>query len=419
MVDVCTQTMWYEESSEDEDEDEEVAFTALSYDEYIDVECDILEFIDMYVDHNILEMSKSNFHATLVDEVTAVFAEAEETEAWITVLAETYFDMAAVPPRRSHSTTPVPTVVLHKQKLKQKLVALQAAPQPAQRTPAWYAFRHNVITASNLGKIFASEAQRNSLIYEKCKPSIASNSTSWVNTESAMHWGQKYEPVAVMLYERKYNTRVGEFGCIQHPTCPCIAASPDGINVDEASPRYGRMLEIKNIVNREIDGVPSDLYWIQMQIQMETCDLETCDFLETRFREYSDAEAFWQDDEEDRGIMLLFTQRVEQQGHIHYEYMPLDIPLNRDAVQRWISDKELKFRDTWILYSTHYWYLDEMSCVLVERNREWFSAARPLIISTWHTIEQERISGYEHRAPKRRATSTLVVKRMDYDFCID
>ena len=45
------------------------------------------------------------------------------------------------------------------------------------------------------------------------------------------------------------------------------------------------MLEIKNIVNREINGIPKKEYWIQMQLQMEVCDLGECDFLETRFKE--------------------------------------------------------------------------------------------------------------------------------------
>jgi hypothetical protein len=45
------------------------------------------------------------------------------------------------------------------------------------------------------------------------------------------------------------------------------------------------MLEIKNISNRIIDGIPKEEYWVQMQIQMETCDLDECDFVETRFKE--------------------------------------------------------------------------------------------------------------------------------------
>ena len=133
-----------------------------------------------------------------------------------------------------------------------------------------------------------------------------------------MHWGQKYEPVSIALYEHMYNAKVEDFGCIQHPEISCIGASPDGIVTDVNSDRYGRMLEIKNIVNRDIDGVASKAYWVQMQIQMETCDLDECDFLETRFKEYENEEAFYAPDNkhEHRGVILYFIERVSIGGSL-------------------------------------------------------------------------------------------------------
>ena len=116
-----------------------------------------------------------------------------------------------------------------------------------------------------------------------------------VNTNTTLHWGQKYEPLSVKIYEHTYNTKVEDFGCIQHEIYTFLGASPDGINVDPTSQRYGRMLEIKNIVNREIDGIPKKEYWIQMQLQMEVCDLDECDFLETKFTEYEDIQAYTKD----------------------------------------------------------------------------------------------------------------------------
>ena len=121
------------------------------------------------------------------------------------------------------------------------------------------------------------------------------SATSFVNTDSSLHWGVKYEPVSIMLYEQMYGTVVDSFGCIQHPKYKCIGASPDGIVNDTTSQRYGRMLEIKNIVNREITGIPKEEYWIQMQVQLETCDLDECDFLETRFKEYENEAMFYAD----------------------------------------------------------------------------------------------------------------------------
>ena len=55
------------------------------------------------------------------------------------------------------------------------------------------------------------------------------------------------------------------------------------------------MLEIKNVVSREISGIPKFEYWVQMQIQMEVCDLNECDFLETKFVEYENYEDYLND----------------------------------------------------------------------------------------------------------------------------
>ena len=67
---------------------------------------------------------------------------------------------------------------------------------------------------------------------------------------------------------------------------------------------YGRMIEIKNVVSREITGIPKMEYWIQMQLQMEVCDLNECDFLETKFIQYSNEEEYREDNEiEYKGII--------------------------------------------------------------------------------------------------------------------
>jgi hypothetical protein len=177
------------------------------------------------------------------------------------------------------------------------------------------------------------------------------------------------------------------------------------------------MLEIKNIVNREITGIPKDAYWIQMQIQMETCNLDECDFLETRFCEFADEDAFYEYAEhEDRGIILYMVPRVSM-GDIthlniattsnapHYEYMPLDAPLDKESVDEWIRTTRQRLRRDWSLYTTLYWYLAESSCVLVERNREWFKVAKPKIEAVWQTVLEERKTGHDHRASKKRTSS--------------
>ena len=174
------------------------------------------------------------------------------------------------------------------------MLHIENKPQPEQRTKEWYEFRQNLITASNAWKALKSQATINQLIVEKCKQIDVSKYDS-INTSTPMHHGNKYEELSIMFYEKKYKTKIKDYGCIKHDKFDFIGASPDGINVDKTSLRYGRMLEIKNPTSRELTGIPKEDYWIQMQLQMETCNLNECDFLETVFKEYESKDEFMED----------------------------------------------------------------------------------------------------------------------------
>jgi putative phage-type endonuclease len=287
---------------------------------------------------------------------------------------------------------------------------LAEIPQSTQKSKEWYETRHRLITASNAYKAFENESARNQLIYEKCQPLLIEDlatKTESVNTTTAMHWGQKYEPVSIMYYEEKFKTKVSEYGCIQHDTYKFLGASPDGIVSDSTLPRFGRMLEIKNIVNRDIDGIPKKEYWIQMQLQMETCDLNECDFLETRFIEYESYAEFKADGtfltsikEENKGIIMYFSSA---EGKPKYVYKPLNMG-EEYYETTWEKEQMSECEKnglTWI--KNIYWRLEEVSCVLVLRNRKWFQDNIEQLESVWKTILKERESGFTHRAPVKRA----------------
>jgi len=319
----------------------------------------------------------------------------------------------------------------------EQLNILRNKPQPVQRTKEWYEFRHNLITASNAYKAFESQTVQNQLIYEKCQPLnqnlfLSEDNDSeneetkeiiMVNTNTTLHWGQKYEPLSVKIYEHKYDTKIEDFGCIQHEKYHFLGASPDGINVDTSSLRYGRMLEIKNIVNREIDGIPKKEYWIQMQLQMEVCDLDECDFLETKFTEYNDFDEYKLDTsndlyEDEDGIEfqnLCLSKDNKMKGQIiyfhtkegkpFYVYMPLDL-MHPDDIEKW-RDYTIEYYQhsseyKYTYMKTHFWKLEHLSCVLVCRNRQWFKDNIKYLQELWTIIEKERVSGYEHRAPNRK-----------------
>jgi len=300
------------------------------------------------------------------------------------------------------------------EKMKKKIEFLESLYQPEQKTDEWYSHRHGLVTASSVWKAFGSQSVQNQLIYEKCMP-FDPTKYSRVNTESPLHWGQKYEVLSKQLYEEINGTKVQEFGCIRHPNSNYyfIGASPDGINVCPLSPLYGRLVEIKNVVSREITGIPKEDYWIQMQIQMEVCNLPECDFEETKFTEYEDEDAFNADSDETndssnwnynlngkrRGVIVYFAKDEKP----FYQYVPLDIT-TKTEFDAWFEET-INTHDnlTWI--KNIYWRLDVYSCVLVLRNKEWFKNAVVKIEELWKIIETEKQTGFEHRAPKRNANA--------------
>ena len=299
---------------------------------------------------------------------------------------------------------PLEKVDLNLEKV-EKIKYLKSKPQPQQRTSEWYQFRYNLITASNAYKAFESQATQNQLIYEKCKPLITintENENKMVNTNTTLHWGQKFEPLSVLIYEHLYNTKVDDFGCIQHDKYSFLGASPDGINVDLNSNIYGRMLEIKNIVNREITGIPKKEYWIQTQLQMEVCDLDECDFLETKFTEYIDYLTFVNDElkkEEMKGVIMYFNTKDSKPFYI---YKPLNIT-DYNEISIWEEEMVDVYQSKNMIWVKNiYWKLEKLSCVLILRNKKWFQDNIEQLGNIWKIIEHERITGYEHRAPKKR-----------------
>ena len=60
-----------------------------------------------------------------------------------------------------------------------------------------------------------------------------------------------------------------------------------------------------------------------------------------------------------------------------------------------------------------YWKLEEVSCVLVCRNRQWFEGAIQELKELWDIVLLERVSGFEHRAPNRKTKKPSVFDMMN------
>lgn len=398
-------------------EDEPSIFT----DEYaVELVETALHLMDNYMEHHPTIISEPNFQNILLEEIKDIFYiqmeehiddldYGDDFENDMNELLDDAFNIyiSTFHPDKLLDYNVICNNEDEDEEIMIKINKLREIPQPVQRTPEWYKFRWNLITASNAYKAFETQASINQLIYEKCQPLneplIDNKEFKTVNTNTAMHWGQKYEPLSVMIYEEMYNSKVEDFGCIQHPTYKFLGASPDGIIIESSTGRFGRMLEIKNPLTREINGIPKKEYWVQMQLQMEVCDLDTCDFLETKFSEYPDRHSYENDsdNEKQKGIIIYF---YTNEGTPFYVYKPLNIKLQQEILD-WEEDtitlyQSKKYNYTYLKFI--YWKLEVLSCILVLRNKDWFKNNIGQLENVWNIIEKERVTSYEHRAPNKK-----------------
>jgi hypothetical protein len=140
---------------------------------------------------------------------------------------------------------------------------------------------------------------------------------------------------------------------------------------------------------------------------MEVCNLDECDFLETKFTEYDNADAFFNETTNKRkGVIMYFHTK---EGKPFYKYMPFHLVSFKD-INEWQEQmidlyQSTEYNYVWI--KDYYWKLDIVSCVLVCRNKQWFKDNINELADVWATIVKERVSGFEHRAPNRK-TKLLV-----------
>lgn len=181
--------------------------------------------------------------------------------------------------------------------------ALCNKPQTAQHSADWYNQRRNRLTASEFAQIL--DGRRGSLLKQKlasdkgdrvgfnapigiCQPDGEMNATTW---------GHRFESITRRIYELEIagtNTVNDTLGRFTHPTVPWLSASPDGLVT--TGPLRGRLVEIKSPKTRQPGEFVPDEYYVQMQIQMEVCDLDAVDFVEAQFAQrpadnMSDADA--------------------------------------------------------------------------------------------------------------------------------
>ena len=188
-------------------------FDNLSNDEYIELESNVFEILYNELRDNALMYNSKNFYDKLTNiildnlsfETLCTNEELDEIYNIIWCITFYFFDIYQEYPRREYNSI---NDISEQDLIRNQLEYLRLIPQPKQRTEEWYLFRHNILTASNLWKIFNTESTYNSFIYEKCKPFTQGEKYGFVNS---LYWGKLFEPLSTLIYESKYNTKIEDF----------------------------------------------------------------------------------------------------------------------------------------------------------------------------------------------------------------
>ena len=362
--------------------------------EYFDSNVEALEkeLTGVSVDTDILE-DDARTVKIMVDYKQNILTEFKDSltpdiEYYINGYFELWFQKSLVTIKDLHSK---------REHIYNKMLELKQLKLPEQRSDEWYKIRENLLTASSLADALGKGhfQTRDGLLV--AKTSVQKDTFSKASRD-IMQWGVKYEPVATMFYEHLNNVKVVEFGLIPHPNLSVFGASPDGINdIDSPSGLVGRMLEIKCPPKRVFTKEVPKHYWMQMQGQLEVCDLEECDFLQVKLEEYNDQSDYESDvngdlkngftkDNLPKGLVLEYVIGES----IEYEFSPWLASLS--DILTW-KNEIIKSRGKHTVEK--WWKITRYECTLVRRDKVWWSSIVPDIIKFWSEVVHYREVGNE------------------------
>jgi putative phage-type endonuclease len=350
---------------------------------------------------------------------------------------------------------------------------------PEQRSEEWFELRNQCLSASDGGSI--DDVNPYEAKYKIIDKKL--NGSEFKPNEFCYH-GTKLEEVATKIYEYRMNVKVTEFGLIRHPTISCLGASPDGIvsnkKLNGGKSKYvGRMLEIKCPFKRKIkhygnirgDICPS-YYWVQIQQQLECCNLDQCDFWQCDIDEYKSREDFLNDSSSvgsffrskttglERGVLIelipknsskdYYNEKLSssEKNSILYDkaafiYYPNIEYNNISELDQWVGKTLANLFITHpdhIYHKTRYWYLKGSNCVTVERDKKWFNNYLPKVKKLWNIIlhfrnnptdkekltefikaEEKKLYSYYHPANKeiKNKINKNVLEFIEKNFNID
>ena len=298
---------------------------------------------------------------------------------------------------------------------------------PPQRSKKWFKQRRERITASDGGTVIGQnpyEEQYKFVVKKVLEPEFQHN--------KFCYHGKKLEEIATMSYEYRMNVNVTEFGLVVHPDIAELAASPDGIvsphKLDEKhlTKYVGRMLEIKCPLSRKICKTGPETgpgknvqcpqyYWVQVQLQLECCDLDECDFWQCNIDEYASREEFNRDSDPyrpflsrtsrmEKGALVQILPKKFEKGDENMSYIdkvhkyaefiyPTRIEMSAYDTDMWLNKTINNLETTHPDYEfdcVKYWRVKDTHNTTIKRDRKWFAKYLPTFIKVWSFVDYFR-----------------------------
>ncbi len=298
-----------------------------------------------------------------------------------------------------------------------RVKVLLGLPQPAQRTPAWFAARKYRVTASEVASVLhitqtVCDCYNTNLslhggshelkMTPGAKPQLCNPygtiaeffkrklHKAAYNDSAFTVWGKMYEPIALSLYQGINNVdTVHDFGLLTHQNYDWLAASPDGISSE------GIVLEIKCPLKRKIvPGYVPLYYWIQVQIQLEVCDLEDCHFWQVQIKELK------------KDTFFKRVADVSTGPFVKYKYGVIQKPDRPDVTDNlesyWIEseiDNESNVIEKLKKGPKIYFTIEKYDLTVVRRDPVWFESVKDRLFFTSEVVKSMKDAETEEVDP--------------------
>ena len=166
------------------------------------------------------------------------------------------------------------------------------------------------------------------------------------------------------------------------------------------------MVEIKCPPKRKFTKTVPPHYLMQVQGQLEVCDLDECDFLQVKIEDYSSYEEYCKDIFEidgtiQDGRMHLnypkgVTATYKEGDKLSYKYCKLNQTLKE--IEEFTNHH--KIQDNF--FEIKYWKIERYECTLVKRDKEWWLESIDKIMHFYNDLIHYKTNSEELEKLKKR-----------------